>query len=443
MTHTPDYPRILTPPPGPKAKAIVDRDREWTSPSYIKVSPLAIASGKGAMVEDVDGNRYIDFMAGIAVSATGYNHPKVVAAIQEQAGSFLHVCGTDFYFDGFARLAERLAKSVPGPSKKRAFLTNSGTEAVDGAIKLARYHTRRSGLIAFHGSFHGRSYGGMSLTSSKAKQRKHFGPFIPEVFHLPFANPYRDGGDQAAMEQSLYALKTLFDRQVSPDDVAGIFIEPIQGEGGYIIPPLGFLKALRDICDQHGIMLVADEVQSGVGRTGKMWASEWDGVEPDVICTAKGLGSGMPIGAIIAKESVMTWESGSHGSTFGGNPVCIAAALATLDIIQDSLPHITAMGERALRTLKDMQARHPVIGDVRGRGLMIGVELVKDRKTKERAIEARDAVVSACFARGLLLLGAGKNAIRFSPPLVLTREQADTAIRIFDEVLTEVQREAL
>jgi 4-aminobutyrate aminotransferase len=435
--ETPDYPRIVTLPPGPKAKAIVDRDSEWTSPSYIKEYPLAIAGGKGAMVEDVDGNRYIDFMAGIAVSATGYNHPKVVQAIQEQAGKFLHVCGTDFYFDGFARLAERLAKSVAGPNKKRVFLTNSGTEAVEGAIKLARNHTKRTALIAFHGSFHGRSYGGMSLTSSKTKQRKHFGPFLPEVYHVPFANPYRDGGDQAALENSLGALRALFDRQVSPEDVAGIFVEPIQGEGGYVIPPMGFLKALRETCDQHGIMLVADEVQCGVGRTGKMWASEWEGIEPDILCTAKGLGSGMPIGAFIAKESVMTWESGSHGSTFGGNPVCVAAALATLDIVQESLPHIRAMGDRTIKVLKEMQARHPVIGDIRGRGLMIGVEFVKNRETREPYPDLIERVTERAFRKGLLLLGCGKSAFRLAPPLVLNEYDVDTGLAILDECLKE------
>jgi 4-aminobutyrate aminotransferase len=361
----------------------------------------------------------------------------VVQAIQEQAGKFLHVCGTDFYFDGFARLAERLATLAPGPNKKRVFLTNSGTEAVDGAIKLARNHTRRSALIAFHGSFHGRSYGGMSLTSSKTKQRKHFGPFVPEIFHVPFANPYRDGGDQAALENSLGALGVLFDRQVSPDEVAGIFVEPIQGEGGYIVPPIGFLRALREICDQHGIMLVADEVQSGIGRTGKMWASEWEGVEPDIICAAKGLGSGMPIGAIIAKESVMTWASGSHGSTFGGNPVCIAAALATLDIVQESLPHIRAMGERALTILAGMQARHSVIGDIRGRGLMIGVEFVKNRDTREPYPELIDRVTDRAFQKGLLLLDCGKSTFRLAPPLILSEYDLDTGLAILDECLNQ------
>ena len=436
-TTAPDYPRIVTPPPGPKARAIVERDHEWTSTSYIKEYPLVIAGGKGAMVEDVDGNRYIDFMAGIAVSATGYNHPRVVAAIQEQAGKYLHVCGTDFYFENFARLAERLAQSIPGPSKKRVFLSNSGTEAVEGAIKLARNHTRRPALIAFHGSFHGRSYGAMSLTSSKTKQRAHFGPFLPEVYHVPFPNPYRAGGDEAASALSLGALSDLFARQVSPDDVAAIFIEPIQGEGGYVFPPAGFLRALRALCDEHGILLVADEVQCGVGRTGKMWACEWEGVEPDILCTAKGLGSGMPIGALIAKESVMTWESGAHGSTFGGNPVSCAAAMATLDIVEESLPHITAMGDRILAAARKLQDKYAVIGDVRGKGLMIGVEFVKNRETREPHPELIDRVTERAFKKGLLLLGCGKSAFRLAPPLILNEYDVDTGMGILEECLRE------
>jgi 4-aminobutyrate aminotransferase len=434
---TRDYPRILTPPPGPKGKAIIDRDAAWTSTSYIKEYPLVIGGGKGAMVEDVDGNRYIDFMAGIAVSSTGYNHPKVVAAIKAQADRFLHICGTDFYFEGFAQLAERLAKLAPGPSRKRTFLSNSGTEAVEGAIKLARYHTRRPALIAFQGSFHGRSYGAMSLTSSKMKQHKHFGPLLPEVYHVPFANPYRMGGNEAAIAYSLAALEDLFTRQVSPDDVAAIFVEPIQGEGGYVIPPVGFLRALRELCDRHGILLVADEVQSGVGRTGKMWACDWEGVEPDIIVTAKGLGSGMPIGAFIAKESVMTWDAGSHGSTFGGNPVCVAAALATLDVIESSMPHIQQMGDRMLAHTRRMQEKYAVIGDVRGRGLMLGIEFVKDRETKEPYSEIIDRITERAFHKGLLLLGSGKSTFRLAPPLILDEYDVDTGMAILEECLKE------
>jgi 4-aminobutyrate aminotransferase len=426
------YPRIVTPPPGPKARAVIERDAAWTSPSYIKEYPLVIAGGQGAMVEDADGNRYIDYMAGIAVSATGYNHPKVVAAIQEQAARFLHICATDFYFEGFARLAERLARLAPGPSPKRVFLSNSGTEAIEGAIKLARYHTRRPALIAFHGSFHGRTYGAMSLTSSKAKQHKHFGPFLPEVYHVPYANPYRSADP---IGQSMDALQDLFSRHVDPTDVAAIFVEPIQGEGGYVIPPAGFLKGLRELCDRHGILLVADEVQCGVGRTGKMWACEWDGVEPDILVSAKGLGSGMPIGAFIAKESVMTWEAGSHGSTYGGNPVACASALATLDIVEELLPRIGQMGERMLGHARRLAAKYGMIGDVRGRGLMIGIEFVKNRETREPDAEIIDRITERAFGKGLLLLGCGKSAFRLAPPLVLDEYDVDTGMGIFEECL--------
>jgi 4-aminobutyrate aminotransferase len=433
-----DYPRIVVAPPGPKGQAIIARDAAWTSPSYIKEYPLVMAGGSGAMAEDVDGNRYIDFMAGIAVTSTGYNHPRVVEAIRDAAGRFLHICGTDFYFDGFARLAERLARSLPGPSKKRVFLSNSGTEAVEGAIKLARYHTRRPALIAFHGSFHGRSYGAMSLTSSKVKQRGHFGPFLPEVYHVPFSNPYRcDGCGRNGCEQhGVGAIEELFARQLHPEDVAAIFVEPIQGEGGYIVPPVGFLRSLRELCDRHGILLVADEVQSGVGRTGKTWACEWDGVEPDILVTAKGLGSGMPIGALIAKESVMTWESGAHGSTFGGNPVSCAAALATLDIVDGLMPHVNTMGDRMIAGVRTLQQRHASIGDVRGRGLMIGVEFVKDRETREPYPELVDRLTERAFKKGLLLLGAGKSVIRLAPPLILDEYDVDTGIGILDECLS-------
>ncbi len=432
-----DYPRILVTPPGPKGKAVVARDEQWTSTSYIKEYPLVIAGGKGAMVEDVDGNRYIDFMAGIAVSSTGYNHPKVIAAIKDAADRFLHICGTDFYFEGFASLAERLAKLVPGRSKKRVFLSNSGTEAVEGAIKLARNHTRRQALIAFHGSFHGRSYGAMSLTSSKARQRAHFGPMLPEVYHVPYANPYRMGGPAAALEQSLGAIEELFGRQLAPDDVAAIFVEPIQGEGGYVLPPDGFLRALRALCDQHGILLVCDEVQSGVGRTGKWWASDWEAVEPDILIAAKGLGSGMPIGALIAKESVMTWESGAHGSTFGGNPVSCAAALATLDVVEGLLPQVAKMGDRLMAGARKLQEKYACIGDVRGRGLMVGIEFVKDRGTREPYPELIDRVTERAFHKGLLLLGAGRSTFRFAPPLVLDEYDVDTGLGILEECLKE------
>ncbi len=435
-----DYPRIVVPPPGPKAQAIIARDESWTSTSYIKEYPFVIAGGSGATAEDVDGNRFLDFMAGIAVTSTGYSHPQVVEAIRDAAARFLHICGTDFYFDGFARLAERLGRVAPGPSKKRVFLTNSGAEAVEGAMKLARFHTRRPALIAFHGSFHGRSYGAMSLTSSKAKQRAHFGPLVPEVYHVPYCSPYRCGacgqGNPCTLG-SVEAIEELFARQLDPTDVAGIFVEPIQGEGGYVVPQPGFLRALRSLCDEHGILLVCDEVQSGVGRTGKMWASQWEDVEPDILLSAKGLGSGMPIGAFIAKESVMTWGAGSHGSTFGGNPVSCAAALATLDIVEKNLPHVLAMGDRLITGLRRLQEKHSSIGDVRGRGLMIGVEFVKDRATREPDAELVHRLVQRAFRKGLLLLGAGKSVLRLAPPLVIDEYDVDTGLGMLDECLGE------
>jgi len=391
----------------------------------------------GAMIEDVDGNRYLDFMAGIAVASTGYSHPAVVAAVKEAAERFLHICGSDFYYEGMAALCERLAKVAPGPSKKRVFLTNSGTEAVEGAIKLARNSTRRPALVAFEGAFHGRSYGAMSLTASKSRQRGGFHPLLPDVYHVPYPSPYRDGRD--ALARTLTALDDLLARRLDPRDVAAIFVEPIQGEGGYIVPPAGFLRALRELCDRHGILLVFDEVQCGVGRTGRMYACEHEGVEPDVLLTAKGLGSGMPIGAIISKEAVTRWERGSHGSTFGGNPVCCAAALATLDAVESGLTENAArMGERLLTGLRRLAERYESIGDVRGVGLMIGVEFVKDRSTKEPAGELVHELVQRAFERGVLLLGAGRSTLRLAPPLVVDEYDVDTALRVMDEVLGEV-----
>ena len=431
-----EYPRILTAPPGPKAKAVIAKDKEFSSPSYIKEYPLAMAGGKGAMVEDVDGNRYIDWMAGIAVSATGYQHPLVTKAVQEAAGKFLHICGTDFYYQGFSDLCEALALSAPGGGKWRTFLSNSGTEAIEGAVKLVRHHTKRAALVSFHSSFHGRSYAAMTLTTSKVKYRKGFGPLLPETYHLPFHNPYRN-----TLEECVSAAKDLFETKLDPSDVAAVIMEPLQGEGGYVMPSKEFLQFWRKFCTDHGILLVFDEVQCGAGRTGKMWASEHYGVVPDVFVTAKGLGSGMPIGAIVAKESVMTWPRGSHGSTYGGNPVACAAALATIGLIKDGLAANAAkMGERLLAGFKKLAAKHSCIGDVRGLGLFIGVEFVKDRKTKEPAGELMAALEQLAFTKGLLLLGCGKSTIRVAPPLVLTAYDVDKGLEIFDECLAELTR---
>jgi 4-aminobutyrate aminotransferase len=438
-----DYPKIVVPPPGPRARAVVDRDAEWTSSCYIKEYPLVVSRGKGVMVEDVDGNRYLDFMAGIAVSATGYGHPKIVAAVKDAADRFLHICGSDFYYESFAMLCERLAKVAPGRAKKRVFLTNSGTEAVEAAIKLARHATRRSAIIAFRGAFHGRSTGAVTLTSSKARQHAGFGPLLPDVHHVPFAYRYRCqfcAGEPGCNRGCIDVIeKELFTRQLDPKDVAAIFVEPIQGEGGYIVPPAGYLPALRELCDRHGILLVADEVQSGVGRTGKMFACEHEGVEPDILLTAKGLGSGMPIGAMISRESVTTWESGSHGSTFGGNPLCCAAALATLDLVEGGLmANAARMGERLLERAAGLKEKHPCIGDVRGRGLMVGIEFVKDRATREPAGELVHDLVQRAFRQGLLLLGAGKSTLRLAPPLVVDQNDVDTAMDMIDACLAEL-----
>ncbi len=434
------YPRIVTPPPGPKARAIVDRDRDWTSHCYIKEYPLVIARGEGCMVEDVDGNRFLDFMAGIAVASTGFGHPKVTQAVQEAAGKFLHICGSDFYYESMAALCERLAKLAPGPTKKRVFLTNSGTETTEAAIKLARHSTRRTAMVAFKGAFHGRSTGAVSLTSSKARQHAGFGPLLPDVHHVNYAYRYRCPWCAQADSCNLSCVSNieadLFTRHLDPTDVAAIFVEPIQGEGGYVVPPPGFLQSLRALCDKHGILLVFDEVQSGVGRTGKMWACDHEGVEPDILLTAKGLGSGMPIGAMIARETIDRWQNGSHGSTFGGNPVCCAAALATLDLVENGLmANAALMGERLLAGAKALMQKYPTIGDVRGRGLMVGVEFVKDRATREPAPDVVHRLVEDAFAKGLLLLGAGKSALRIAPPLVIDAGDIDAGLAIIDECL--------
>ena len=412
-----NYPHIVTAPPGPKAQALIARDRASTATCYLKEYPLAVARGSGAMIEDVDGNRYLDFMAGIAVASTGHSHPKVVAAIQEAAAKFLHICGGDFYYESFAALPERLARLAPGKDAKKVFLSNSGTEAVEGAIKLARHSTRRAAIIAFEGSFHGRTLGALSLTASKYTQRSGMGPFLPEVYHAPY-------GDADFIESRLFA------RRLDPKDVAAIFVEPIQGEGGYIVPPAGFLKSLRAICDKHGILLVMDEVQSGIGRTGKMFACEHEGIVPDIILVAKGLASGMPLGAIIARADIMKWQPGNHGSTFGGNPVCCAAALATLDLVEGGfMNNAQKMGERLMEGSKDLAKRHSVITEVRGRGLMMGIEL------NDPALVKR--VVLGAFEKGVLLLGAGKSAIRLAPPLVIDEEDIRIALSTIGELLSD------
>lgn len=438
-----DAPAIKTQLPGPRAQAIIARDAKVVSPSYTRGYPLVIERGFGSMVEDVDGNLFLDCAAGIAVNATGHSHPDVVRAIHEQTGKFLHMSGTDFYYEPQVRLAEELAAVTPVEGGARAFFSNSGAEAIEAALKLARYATKRPNVIAFFGAFHGRTMGALSLTASKTVQRRGFGPFVPGVFHAPYADCYRcpmkRQPDTCAAECLDFIEQQLFLHLLSPDEVAAIIVEPIQGEGGYVVAPDVFMRRLREITREHGIVLVADEVQSGMGRTGAMFAIEHTGVKPDAVAMAKGIASGLPLGVTVARADLMSWPPGTHASTFGGNPVSCVAALATLKLLRDQLMANAAdVGAHLLAGLRGVMDRHPLIGDVRGRGLMVGVELVRDRVTKERATTERDAVVNAAFTRGLLILGAGKNAIRFCPPLVLTRAQAETAVRIFDESVREV-----
>lgn len=438
-------PHLVTALPGPQAKKLVDRDHHVVSPSYTRDYPLVAKTGRGAMVEDVDGNRFLDFAAGIAVVATGHCHPEVVAAIQKQAAELIHMSGTDFYYPSLVDLAEKLASITPGKGAKRVYFGNSGAEAIEAAIKLVKFHTKRDKLIAFHGAFHGRTMGALSLTASRAVQRKGFGTLLSGVFHMPFPDTYRGTygvrPEHASADCLSYLENELFRRRVDPDEVAGIFIEPIQGEGGYLPAPAEFLQGLQRICRKHGILLVADEVQSGMGRTGKWWASDHAEIEPDIICTAKGIASGMPLSAIIARADVMNWTPGAHASTFGGNPVCIAASLATLDLLERSyIANAARMGEFIMRQTADWTERHKIVGQVRGKGLMIGIEFVRDQKTKERAGDLRNRIVQMAFHKGLLVLGSGDTTLRLCPPLLVDEEQISFALRTLDGIVSEVER---
>jgi 4-aminobutyrate aminotransferase len=426
-------PKLHHPLPGPKARAIIDACEEVVSSSYTRDYPLVAERGEGSWIIDPDGNEFLDVTAGIAVCSTGHSHPEVVAAICEQAAKLIHMSGTDFYYAPQTQLAVALSERVPvknGPA--RAHFSNSGAEANEAAIKLARWATGRPYLIAFANSFHGRTYGAMSLTASKVRQREWFGPFLPGVFHTSYPDPYRMGGPEAATRRCLDQLDEMFNTTVPPEEVAAIFVEPIQGEGGYVVPPDAFLRALRDLCDKHGILLVFDEVQSGMGRTGKLWACEHSGVKPDILTSAKGIASGMPLGATFAGHDLMKWPPGAHASTFGGNPVSCAAALKTLELLDRELTANAAeVGGVLVEELRRRVGDHPRVGDIRGRGLMIGVELVKDRGTRERDPELRNKVVTTCFEHGLLILGCGRNTIRFASALSLSADEARLAAELF------------
>ena len=436
-------PRIKTKLPGPRAKKLIKLDNVYVSPSYTRVYPLVVEKADGLWIHDVDDNCFLDFTAGIAVTATGHCHPKVVKAIQTQAEKLLHMSGTDFYYTPQILLAEKLASLAPGNGGKRVYFGNSGAEAVEAAFKLARWHTKRELNIAFFGAFHGRTMGALSLTASKTVQKRNYNPLVPGITHIPYAYCYRCPYNLAYPQCGVYCVKwveeTLFRTTVPAEEVAAIFVEPIQGEGGYIVPPPEFHQELYAIAQKYGILYVADEVQAGMGRTGKMFAMEHFGVEADIMALAKGIASGLPLGAMVAKAEIMDWEAGSHASTFGGNPLSCQAAMATIELLEKQLmQNATVQGERLMSALRDMQKNHECIGDVRGKGLMVGVEFVKDRETKAPATQWRTDLIRKTFEKGLLLLGCGENSIRFCPALTVTSDEIDVCLSIFEDAIREV-----
>lgn len=437
------FPDIKTILPGPNAAALIGVDHNHVSPSYTRIYPLVAEKGEGLWIHDPDGNTFLDFTSGIAVCATGHCHPRVVNAIKEQANKLLHMSGTDFYYTSQITLAEKLAQLAPGDGDNKVFFGNSGAEAVEAAFKLARWYTKRELNIAFFGAFHGRTMGALSLTASKTIQKKHYNPLIPGITHIPYAYcyrcPYNMSYPECGIECVRWVEDTLFRTTMPAEEVAAIFVEPIQGEGGYIVPPAEFHREFHKLAKKYGILYVADEVQSGMGRTGKMFAMEHFGTVPDIMALAKGIASGLPLGAMVARSDIMVWEAGSHASTFGGNPISCRAALATIELLEAELmENAKIRGEYLMTRLRELQKSIECIGDVRGKGLMVGVELVKDRVTKERATDWRNEVIQKAFQKGLLLLGCGENTIRFSPALTVTAEEIDTCLSIFGETLREV-----
>ncbi len=436
-------PQINTELPGPLAKKLIKLDKSFVSPSYTRVYPLVADKAKGQWIYDVDGNLFLDFTAGIAVNATGHCHPQVVKAIQTQAKRLLHMSGTDFYYTPQIELAEKMASLAPGKNAKRTYFGNSGAEAVEAAFKLARWHTKRELNIAFFGAFHGRTMGALSLTASKTIQKKHYNPLVPGITHIPYAYCYRCAYNLTYPKCDLYCAHwvedTLFRTTVPPEEVAAIFVEPIQGEGGYIVPPPEFHKTLKKIAQKYGILYVADEVQAGMGRTGKMFAMQHFGVSADIIALAKGIASGLPLGAMIAPAKIMNWEAGSHASTFGGNPLSCQAAMATIELLENNLmANADRQGKRLMDGLLELHKTYECIGDVRGKGLMVAVELVTDRETKAPAVRWRSRIINRAFEKGLLVLGCGENSIRFSPSLTVTASEVDVCLSIFEEAVREV-----
>lgn len=437
-------PEIKMPLPGPQARKILDLDHRLVSPSYGRDYPMVAKRGSGMMVEDVDGNAFLDFSAGIASVSTGHCHPEVVRAIQQQAETLIHMSGTDFYYPLLVQVAEKITAITPGDFAKRVHFANSGTEGIEAAMKLARYHTRRHRFIAFLGCFHGRTFGSLSLTASKVVQRNGFGPLLPGVSHVPYPNPYRCANSHPAGKcdcTGVEAIKRLFKTSVPPEEVAAVVVEPIQGEGGYVVPPPNFLPELRDLTEKHGILLIVDEIQSGMGRTGRMWACEHSGIVPDILVTAKGIASGMPLGLTVARADIMNWPPGAHASTFGGNPVACAAALETIRLLEEKyLANAASMGEYILNRLMDWPAKHRMVGDVRGKGLMIGIELVKDQASREPNPAMRQQVIRRVFELGVLMLGCGESTIRLMPPLIVEKYQADFALDVLERAIEEAEK---
>lgn len=436
-------PLVRTSLPGPRAAELIRLDSQFVSPSYTRIYPLVVETAEGLWVNDVDGNRFLDFTSGIAVTATGHCHPEVVEAIRDQAGKLLHMSGTDFYYSPQIALAEKLVELAAMPGGAKVFYGNSGAEAIEAAFKLARYHTKREQTLAFFGAFHGRTMGALSLTASKVIQKKNYSPLVPGITHVPYPNCYRCpvGACHPTCGAACvtWIEDPLFRSTIPPEEVAAIFVEPIQGEGGYIVPPPEFHVELARLAEKYGILLVADEIQSGMGRTGKMFAMEHFGVKPDIMALAKGIASGMPLGAMVARAELMDWKAGSHASTFGGNPLSCRAAMATIELLEEGLiENARVRGEQFMSALVGMQKSIECMGDVRGKGLMIGVELVKDRITKERASQWRDRIVRSAFEKGLLLLGCGENTIRFCPALTISSEEVDTGLSIFEETVREI-----
>jgi 4-aminobutyrate aminotransferase len=440
------YPKIVVRPPGPKARELVKKDETFISPSYARVYPLAIESGSGCIVKDVDGNEYIDFNSGLVCLNVGHRHPKVVEAIKKQSEKFLHYSNTDFYYRSAANLAEKLCEVTPGQSAKKVYLANSGAEAVEAAVKLSKWHTRKQQFIAFIGAFHGRTIGALSFTASKPIQRRHFFPMLPGITHVPYPYCYRCPFKLSYPDCNYWCVdfidEMILHKYVPPEEVAGILFEPIQGEGGYIVPPPEYFRRLKRIADKYGLLLIDDEIQAGMGRTGRWFAIEHWKVEPDIVCIAKSIASGLPLSAVVSRSRLMDWDGGSHASTFGGNPLSCVAALAVINIIKEEglLENATKQGKYLMKRLENLKEECEIVGDVRGRGLMIGIEIVEDKKTKKAAGEKAKEIMMKCWKRGVAIITCGVSTLRIAPPLIITRDDVDAAMDVIEDVIKEVEK---